>query len=165
MPEQAKITSIDAIEAFRSNLIVYIGKARPTLDEVAVEVMRVRNWLQNDQRIHWDGQIKRWTKALETAKQELFSATIANLRETTSAEIMAVRRAERGLDDAQTKLRILKKWDRDFESHVATLVKQLEKMQSLLTNDLPVATAYLAETVKILNAYADVGQPLQGGNP
>jgi len=164
MPDQAKITSIDAIESFRSSLIVYIGKARPTLDEIGAEVMRLRSWLQNDQRIHWTGEVKRWTKALETAKQEMFSATIANLRETSSAELMAVRRAERALDHAQTKLQILKKWDRDFESRVAPLAKQLEKMQSLLTNDLPVATAYLAETIQILNAYADVGQPKPEAN-
>lgn len=167
MSSQAKVTSVEALEAFRTQLILYISKARPTLDEVGADVMRLRNWLQNEQRVHWENQVRRWTQALENAKQELFSAGIANLRQTTAAEIMAVRRAERALDHAETKLRTVKKWDREFDSRMAPLAKQLEKMNTVVANDLPMAVAYLAETIKILNAYSEVGGSThtQGDNP
>ena len=45
MPERAHVTSVDALELFRSQLIVYLSKARPALDEVSAEVVRTRVWL------------------------------------------------------------------------------------------------------------------------
>ncbi len=33
MPQKAHVTSLDALEAFRSNLIVYVSQARPALDD------------------------------------------------------------------------------------------------------------------------------------
>jgi len=165
MSSQAKVTSVEALESFRTYLILYISKARPTVDEVGAEVLRVRNWLQNDQRVHWEGQVRRCQRTLETAKQELFSAKLSNLRDTSAAEIMAVRRAERALDHAETKLRLVKKWNRDFESQMAPLAKQLEKMNTILANDLPVATAYLAETINILSAYSEIGNTPRQGDP
>ena len=155
MPEGAHITSVEALEAFRTHLILYLSKARPTLDEVSSEVLRTRLWLQNDRRQHWEGQVRRRAKILETARQELFSAGIANLRETSAAEILAVRKAEHALEEAENKLRLVKKWDRELDSRLAPLAKQLEKLQTVLANDLPMGTAYLTQAIQTLDAYAD----------
>jgi len=38
-------------------------------------------------------------------------------------------------------LRTVKKWNRDFANHVGPLAKQLEKLQTVLTNNLPQAIA------------------------
>ena len=38
MPQRAHVTSLSAIEAFRANLIVYLSKARPTLEEVYLQL-------------------------------------------------------------------------------------------------------------------------------
>ena len=62
MPQSAHVTSVDALEAFRSSLIVYMSKARPTLEEISAEVMRTRLWLQTDQRTHWESQTRRRAK-------------------------------------------------------------------------------------------------------
>ena len=35
MADRAQVTSVEAIEAFRSALIVYLSKARPALEEIA----------------------------------------------------------------------------------------------------------------------------------
>ncbi len=42
MPERAHVTSVDALESFRANLIIYLSKARPTLEEVSADVQRMR---------------------------------------------------------------------------------------------------------------------------
>jgi hypothetical protein len=159
MPSRANVTSVDAIEAFRSSLIVYVNQARPALEEVSADVLRARLWLENDQRTYWENQIRRRTKEMEQAQQALFSAKLSNLREESALEQMAYHRARRALDEAETKLRVLKRWTREFESRVQPLVKQMEKMQTVLANDMVKATASLAQTISTLAAYAEVAAP------
>src|ERR1051326_5682638 len=48
MPERAQVTSVEAIEAFRASLILFLSKARPTLEEVSGDVLRTKLWLQHD---------------------------------------------------------------------------------------------------------------------
>jgi len=164
MADKAHITSIEALEQFRNTLIVYVGKARPTIEEVSSEVLRMKLWLQNDQRMLLEGQVRRLMRQLEQAQQNLFAARVSNLRQETSAEQMAVQKAKRALDDAENKLRRVKHWNREFDSRVDPLVKQLEKLHSVLAVDMLQATIYLAEAVNSLQQYADIF-PTAGSTP
>jgi uncharacterized protein YukE len=78
MPDRAHVTSVDALEAFRSNLIVYLTKARATLEEVSAQVQRMRGWLGGEQRTRWENEMRRRTQALQEAQQALFSARLSN---------------------------------------------------------------------------------------
>ena len=64
MPERAHVTSVDALESFRASLIVYLSKARPTLEEVSADVQRTRGWLEDEQRTHWENELRRRSRAL-----------------------------------------------------------------------------------------------------
>jgi chromosome segregation ATPase len=165
MTQKANVTALDALEAFRADLVLYISKARPALEEVSADVLRVRLWLENEQRTHWENQLRRRTRELEQAQQALFSARISNLRDETSAEVNAFHRAKRAHDEAEAKLRTLKKWNRDFENRVQPLVKQTEKLHTLLANDLVQAMAYLAQAVSTLDAYAGTLPPAAAPGP
>ena len=159
MPESARVSSLEAIAAFRARLLVFLTKSRPALEEVSGEIMRTRLWLQNDQRIHWEGQIRQRAKKLETAQHELYSARLARIREVTTAEQSAVNKTRRALDEAEEKLRTLKRWNRDFDSQVEPLVKQVDKLQTFLVHDLTKAGVHLAQILKSLDAYANAGPP------
>jgi predicted ATPase len=165
MTQKANVTAVDALEAFRAELVLYISKARPTIEEVSGDVLRMRLWLENDQRTYWENQLRRRTRELEQAQQALFSAQIANLREESSAEVNAFHRAKRARDEADDKLRTLKRWNRDFENQVQPLVKQTEKLHTLLTRDLVQAIAYLAQAVTTLDAYAGTPPPSVSPGP
>ena len=156
MPQKAQVSAIDSLESFRANLIVYVGQARPALEEVTAEVLRTRSWLENEQRTHWENELRKRRKLLEQAQQALFSARLGNLRDETAAELMAVQRAKRAADEAEFKLRVVKKWNREFEGRVQPLVKQMEKLHTLLSNDLVQASAYLAQAINTLSAYAEI---------
>ena len=156
MADRAHVSSVEAIELFRANIIAYLGKARPVLEEACDEVFRTRQWLQYDRRVHWENQLKRRRKILEEAEQSLFSARIGNLREPTSAEMAAVTRAKRGLNEAEEKLRLVKRWTLEFDNRVQPLVKELEGLRTMLANDVPKAVAHLAQVIKTLDAYAGV---------
>jgi len=152
----ANVSSVEAIELFRANLIAFLGKARPVLEDACDEVFRTRQWLQHDRRTFWENQLKRRRKILEEAEQSLFGARLGNLREPTSAEVAAVTRAKRAFNEAEEKLRLVKRWTMEFDNRVQPLVKELEGLRTLMANDLPKATAHLAQLIKTLDAYAGV---------
>jgi hypothetical protein len=163
MADRAHVSSVDALESFRAHLLVYLSQARPALEEVSADVVRTRVWLENDQRMHWENQMRRRTKELQEAQQALFSARIGNLRTESSMEQLAVHRAKRAVEEADAKLRTLKKWNREFDGRVQPLVKQMEKLHTVLTNDMAKAVAYLAQAVGTLSAYADIQAPAADG--
>jgi hypothetical protein len=157
MAEKAQITSVEAIEAFRAKLIVYLGQARPVLDETAGELVRTRLWLQNEQRAFWEQELRRRERRLEEAKQELFNATISSIPTGTSALLqMAAQRAQRAVHEAEAKLKVLKRWDNDLEDRAAPLMKQTEQLQAFLMTDMARAVAYLDQVLKALDAYRNV---------
>jgi hypothetical protein len=156
MPERAHVTAVDALEAFRSALIIYLSKARPTLDEVSAEVTRTRMWLEDEQRTHWENQQRRRARALQEAQAALFSSRLSTFREASASEQMAVHRAKRAFDEAEDKLRVIKKWNRDFENRVNPLVKQMEKLQTVLAHDMTQAIAFLTRAIDTLHAYAGI---------
>jgi predicted RNase H-like nuclease (RuvC/YqgF family) len=154
MAERAQVTSIEAVESFRSSLLVYLSKARPVLDEVSADVQRTRNWLEVERRAFWEQQLKRRTEKLREAEQSLFGARMSNFREATDAEAAAVRRAKQAVEEAENKLRRVKLWCRDFDSRIEPLAKQLDQLRNLYTIEMPKAAAHLALIMKALADYA-----------
>jgi hypothetical protein len=168
MPAQAKVKSVDALDTFRAVLLNYVAKARPTLEEVTGDVTRLRIWLESTQRTFWENEAKKRRRAWEEAQQALFSAKLSNLRRESAAEVAAVHRARRAMEEADEKLRRVKRWAREYDSRVQPLVKQMEKLHTLLANDLIQAAAYLAESAQTLSDYADrrpIGAPAQSAPP
>ncbi len=156
MTTRANVTSVDAIKSFRASLVVYASKSRPTLEEVSSEIIRTRVWLETEQRIYWEAEVRRRKRKLEDAQQALFSAKLSNMREVSSAEQMAVTRAKNALEEAEGKLKTVKLWYREFESRTEPLARQLEKLHTLLASDIPAAIAYLSKILETLDAYANI---------
>jgi len=161
MAEQAHVTSFDAIETFRAELITYLSKTRPIVEDACDEVARVREWIENDRRVYWESQARKRERTLEDAQQALFSAKLSNLRDVRTAEQMAVMKARRAVDEAHGKLRKIRKWTREYDNKLQPLLKELEHLRSLLGVDLPKAALYLAQVVKALETYAQVRPALR----
>jgi chromosome segregation ATPase len=159
MATQAKITSVEAIALFRAALIVFTSQARPALEEISSEMTRMRLWLENDQRRFWENERRNRSKKMEQAQQELFTARISDFQETTSLLQMTFNRAQRAVQQAEDKLKTMKKWDRELDNRAAPLLKEVEQMHSFLTSEIPRATAYLSQVVRALDAYTDAGAP------
>jgi hypothetical protein len=159
MTGQAQITSVEAIESFRSKLIVFLTQARSVLDEAANELSRTRLWLQNDQRALWEHELRSRGRRLEEAKQELFNAKLSQFQESTALHLMAVQRNQRAMQDAEDHIGALKKWDRELENRAAPLMKQTDQLQGFLATDMMQAVAYLDQALKALDAYRNVSAP------
>ena len=156
MAERAQVTSVEAIESFRASLILFLSKARPTLEEICSDVTRMRLWLQNEQRNRWQTELRLRRRELERAQAELFSARLSKLQHATAAQEMALHRAQAAVREAEAKLRLLKRWDHELENRAAPLVKLVDQLHGFLTKEMGHAVAYLAEVVKTLDSYAEV---------
>ena len=159
MAERSHVSSVEAIEAFRAAVIVYLSKARPAVEEISNEVMRTGLWLENDQRNHWIKEIKILTRKLEEAQQELFTARLSKLQQATAAQEMALHRTKRQLREAEDKQAVTKKWSRELENRSQPLLKEVEQLHTFLTTDMVHAVQYLGEVVKTLEAYAGIAAP------
>jgi hypothetical protein len=161
MADRAQVTSVEAIESFRSALIIFLSKARPALEEMAGEVLRAKHWLQNDQRRLWEGEMKSRKKKLERAQAELFSVSMSKFQEVSSAQQLLMHKAKAACEDAEKKIALLRKWDKELDNRAEPLVKQVDQFQSFVSSELPRAIAYLGQVIKSLEAYAEIG--LGGG--
>ena len=159
MPDQVNISSIDALEAFRADLVQYIAKARVALEDMEGDVRRTQTWLDTDRTQHWAGQIKLWTKNLHQAEQELYSANLTNPQASNAFQKMAVLKARRNLEEAERKMLVLKKWRQTFENRATPLLRQLDPMFFLVGQHLPKGVFALSEVIKALQDYAEKSAP------
>ena len=170
MDRQAKVTSVDALTAFRSSLVIYMSSVGNALDEVRDEVRRMRTWLQVDQKSYWGGQLKRLRKQLEQAEAELFTSRLSAMTSHSAARQMAVTRLRRKVRESEERAKVLQKWIRNYDSLVEPLLKKLDGMQHFAAHDLPKAVAVLAQAERTLDDYRRIapeaggsGEPGEGG--
>ena len=158
MVERAQVTSVEAVESFRADLIVFQSRARVVLEEACDEVLRARVWVQIDRRRYWTAEARRRSQTLEKTRADLSSARLSQFQESTTLHLMTMQQAERANREARAKVAILKKWDRGLENRTDPLLKQVNQLQWFLARDMARAVAYLARVVRTLEAYAEVAR-------
>jgi len=168
MAGPAQITSVEAIEAFRADLIVYLGQMRPVVDEVGSELVRMKAWLQTEQRQHWEQQARLRQRRLEEAQAELFNARLSTIQDSTILQNLAVQRTRQAVQEAETKLSRMKKWDRELENLADPLVKQVEQLQGFLSTDMARGVEVLNQILLAMEAYTRLkpsGSPTDAAPP
>lgn len=159
MADQARISNLDAIESFRSALIVFISKTRQSLEMAQDAVKKTRAWLLTEQPFYWTTQIKARQKRLDQADAELMSARMSEFVDTPTVQQMAVRKAKAALEEAQAKLERTKAWARDYDRVVDPLSRKLDGLRDFVEDDLGLAVAYLVEIQKIIDGYNETHAP------
>ena len=159
MSNQARVTSVDALDAFRAALIIFQSKARRCVDDAGDELRRTRMWLQHERRLHWENHIRKCRQALEAAEQELFSAKLSSLRDNIAFQQNAVRKARAALHHAEERLRNVKGWTRNYEGIADPLAKRLDGLRQFLDFDLPKGVSFLVQAARTLDAYAETHGP------
>jgi len=159
MPERARVTSLEAIEAFRAALVLYRERAGRVLDEASEAVVRTRAWLEQERLPQLQEQIRRLSRELEQRQQELFTAQLSDLHGAPRAEQAAVQKVRRALEQAEERLRTVRQWRRQFDQRVEPLARHVDKLRHHLGHDLTLALAYLTDVTRTLSAYAELTPP------
>lgn len=154
MPEQARVTAIEALEAFRTRLVVYLDKAGRVLDEISDDVTRTRLWLETDRRLFWEKELRRRQRQLEQKQGELLSARLSELQAANPLLRAQVQEARRAVQEAQAKIALVKQWSRQYDNRVAPAAKEADKLREVLSHEMRKAVAWLDQATKTLDAYA-----------
>ena len=155
---EANVTSIEALAAFRAELIVFAGDAKQALDETAAGVARMRDWLLRDRRREMERDVRRKELDLDRCRQELLGARLSPFR-SADAQQAALRKAQRSLEASRDKLEAIKRWGRQFEHAVGPMLGPVNTLRLALDHDLPKATAFLSNAVRALEDYVAARPP------
>lgn len=161
MATQARVTSVDALDALRASLVIFVTKARQAVDTARDQVRRTRNWLQHEQRTHWEGEIRKRQRHLDQVVQELYSARLTKMTGAIAIREAAVQKGKAGVEEAHLKLRNVKKWNQNFDAAADPLVKKLDGFREFLDQQMPDAITFLYRTRDILDAYAERRAPAE----
>jgi hypothetical protein len=159
MQPVAKVNSIEALDAFKASLVIYLEKAGRILDDLSDDVVRTRIWLQTDRQLHWKKQVHLRGRELAQAEQELLTARLSGLHEAVKARRMAVNKAAIALREAEAGLARVKQWMQGYETLVESRTKVIARLRHLLASDLHKAVAFLENAATTLDAYAGTTTP------
>jgi hypothetical protein len=156
MSTGAKVTSIDALDAFRAALLVYVDKASRVLEDARQQMVGTRIWLQTDRQLHWKNLIRRRTAELTQAEQELLTARLSGDPGAIQDRRTIVQQAKRTLQEAEAGLSRVHHWLRHYESEVEAHAKALPQLGRFLSHDLRQAADFLERAAETLNDYAQL---------
>lgn len=162
MAETADVQSIEAIRDVRAALCLFAEEAKAALDNVDFEVRRTVEWLTNEQRLFWQGEIKRWYQKLNEAKAELTRKKLGKFGEhkpDTTQEEKKVRMCELHLEEAHRKLDLCKKWLPEFQHAVQEYRGQAQPLADMIDVDVPRGVARLDRMIDALESYLRVAAP------
>ena len=116
-------------------------------------------WLQHEQRTRWENELKKRSRALDQAVQELMSAKLSSLRDNITFQQNAVRKAKAAVAEAEEKLRHIKKWNQNFDGLADPMAKRLEGLRQFLDFNLPKGITFLVQAARTLDEYAETHEP------
>jgi len=158
---KAHVTSVEALEAFRNSLVLFLEKANRALNEIGDQVSRTRTWTHFDQPNHWLNECRKRKRTLDQTEAELYTARLSEWNENTAQLKIIVKRCRLAVEEAETKLRQVKKWGRDFDQRVTPLARKVDGLQYLLEQDMPKALAFIDSATTNLRRYTESSRPTE----
>lgn len=157
----ARVQAISTIRDFRGKLVQFTDIVREALSEAEFEIRRTIDWLQHDQRAHWQREIKTCNKLLEQAKSELFRAEM-NAQQTGGSsrdERQRVTKLQRRLEHAERKLKAVQQWAKQIEREMAVYRGHVGSLSTAVSAELPSACEQLNLIASQLDRYVATTMP------
>ena len=166
MSESAQVASIDALREFRAKLCEFGVDALESLAAVELELRHMDDWLAE--------RLKYWQLQLRDRGEDLARAKAALVRHkwgskdgkgvgTTEVQ-MDVKKAKRRIEEAEAKIEITKRWQRDLPKAVHEYDGPARQLSGYLESDLKQVLAMLDRMATSLEAYVAISAP-PGGAP
>jgi len=162
MSTQANVQSIEALRDFRAALVAFADEALGALGAVDMEIRRTQQWLQHDQRMFWQGEIKRRREQVSMARSELARRKLGKMygHGTSHSEQKEILdRAEGRMKEAEARAAMVKKWEPLLQQAVLEYHGQSRRVADLIGGDMPRSMALLDRIIASLDAYASLSAP------
>lgn len=152
----AHIDSPDVIRKFRSQFVVFDTDCRRALEGSRTDVSRIQEWLRREQLGYWQKELRKREELAEQARRDYTSARYRDGfsgRQSCVDEKKALDRAVRLKEEAEQKIRAVKRWLQQIEREVANASGACQSLASLLDLATPNALARLDQMLDRLDHY------------
>ncbi|NLE58961.1 MAG: hypothetical protein GX616_11410 [Planctomycetes bacterium] len=157
MSQAARVESIEKLKDLRVALCLFAETARTGLLEADSEIQRTGLWLKNEQLRYWKSQIvsrsELFTRAKIALNQKKLTKTPLGGHYSCVDEEKAVQLARRRLEEAQTKLGNVQKWNRRLDEEVFEYKGQVQALGRMVDSEVPAAIARLDRMIESLESY------------
>lgn len=166
MDSQARVASLDRFQDFRAAYAKFGDAAQQILLGVEIEIRRMMDWLEKDQVAYWKGEIRRREDKVNEARGALhrkrITASFGNVAADTD-ELVALRRAQARLAEAEAKLREVKRWYLIVEQEISEYRGPAQQLSNILDADVPRALASLDRMMEVIESYLSLRVPVAEG--
>lgn len=156
----ANISSPDVIRRFRGHFVKFDETCRNALEGVRSDVGRIQDWLRREQAVHWKHQLRKREDLVERARREYIQARHGSgpmRKQSCVDEKKALDRALKLKEEAEEKLRAVKKWTMTIDHKAAKALGPCVALSSTLSKLTPKALARLDQMMDNLDDYLRPG--------
>jgi hypothetical protein len=157
-----QVRDIDAIRRFRLQLMRFAEELEGALQSMQQEVQKSFEWIDHEAPHYWTSQIRRAYDLVASTRMNYESCrmrTVAGHRAACIEEKQAYERAKRRLQHCQEQKERVRQWGQKIHHSADEFRGRLSAIRRLLDVDIPEGLAYLANTVSILEKYAEMERP------
>lgn len=159
------VKSLGILSDFRGSLARTREDAKSALAAADMEISRMVDWLANDRRLYWEGEIRRRREAVSQAKSELFRKRTSRMFGSDgnlSEPHDLVREATRRLEEAEQKLAKVKKWRDPLQAAIMKYRAASQPLADALDSDVERALSQMEGMIRALEAYLADAAPRTG---
>lgn len=156
------VSSIDVLRSVREALLLFADDAKGALGAMESEIRHAINWLTQDQRLYWQGEVKRRSDDLSSAKAELGRKRLGvrpGDQPHDSEQREAVRDAKQKLEEAEVKVDSIKRWLPVLERAVMEYDGQARPFADMLEFETETSIAMLDRMIDALDEYLRISVP------
>jgi len=163
MSETARIYSVDAIKAFKASLLKFAETANIALASAEGDLRRTMVWLESEQLMHWQTEIRKRQEALVRAKdavrQKMLYPDSTGRTPTPVEEWKQQKIAQRRLEEAEQKLANTRRALVMLEKEMQTYKGSVQRFATMVQSDIPRATERLDRAFGHLETYITMAAP------
>lgn len=157
MGGRAKVTSLDALDAFAAALRVFGDEAARALDGVEMNVRAAVDWVRVDRKAYWKVQLQRSEQWAHEAKLNLQRAQtfrrVGDYRPSCIEEKREAQRARRRMELCRQQLEAVRHWSRAVDRAVYEYEGGASQLARWLETDVDRAVAAMDRLRRTLEAY------------
>lgn len=158
----AGVHSVAALEELKNVIAKFQTEAKEALAVTEMAVNRSLEWFQNDLLKQWQSEYRKREEAVTNARADLERCRMQSFGDRTpdcTDQKVALKKAQLRLEEAEQKIKAVKKWSRVLEEEVGEYRGPAQELGNVIAGELPKAVADLNRMLLALEAYMSVKAP------
>lgn len=163
MADGARVEDTAAIRLFRAAVIKFIESSNAALTDAEGELIKRVGWLEGEQSVFWQGQIRKLTDVIGQLKEQIRMKKLFkdSSGRTPSAfdEEKKLRSAQQKMEIAEQKLANCRRWAKQLQREHLNYRGGIQRLSTMVQSDLVSGIATLDKVLAQLEEYLATGAP------